>query len=230
MQYYGYPHGVLWTLTLAHPAHSRSALTRACEEGACACTCAHVDMSVHCEPLPSRSDASLARHCAALGFESAAKKFEYCADSAPSAAAYLRCARGTHRSMLSSTSLLRGTCTLRWHDRSRWAARQMLMRSAAYDRCVLQDTWHDVHDAVQRARPAYGAFSTVSSAIRARSSAMPAGSLSNVFGDSTAAPKGEIVPKWSANEGTGESEWGKVGTDEWERGLSGNGPKWDRGV
>ena len=28
-------------LTLAHPAHSRSALAHACEEGACACTRAH---------------------------------------------------------------------------------------------------------------------------------------------------------------------------------------------
>ena len=75
----------------------------------------------------------------------------------------------------------------------------MLMRTAAYDRCALHDTWHDVHDAVrrvQRARPAYAAFSAVSAAMRARSSAMPAGSLSNVLGDSTAAPTGEIVPKW----------------------------------
>jgi hypothetical protein len=66
-------------------------------------------------------------------------------------------------------------------------------------RCALQDTWHaaDVHDAVQHmqlARPAYAAFSSVSAAVCARSSAMPAGSLSNVLGDSTAAPTGEIVP------------------------------------
>ena len=76
------------------------------------------------------------------------------------------------------------------------------MRTAAYDRCALHDTWHDVHDAVRRvqlARPAYAAFSAVSSASCARSSAVPAGSLSNVLGVSTAAPKGEIVPKWEVD-------------------------------
>jgi hypothetical protein len=75
----------------------------------------------------------------------------------------------------------------------------MLMRSMAHDRCVLQDTWHDVQNVVRRvqnARPAYAAFSAVSSAIWARSSAVPAGSFSDVLGDSTAAPTGEIVPKW----------------------------------
>jgi hypothetical protein len=57
---------------------------------------------------------------------------------------------------------------------------------------------HDMHDAVRRvqhARPAYAVFSTVSIAISARSSAVPAGSLSSVLGVSTAAPTGEIVPK-----------------------------------
>jgi hypothetical protein len=88
-------------LTLAHPAHSN---VRARE----------VRVSVHCEPLPSRCDASLPPQCAALGFESAAAaRFEYCAVSAPREAAYLRCARGTHRSMLSSAAWLRGTCVLR---------------------------------------------------------------------------------------------------------------------
>ncbi len=73
-------------LTLAHPAHS--VLTRACEEGARAH--ARVRASVHGEPLPSRRDASLAPHCAALGFEVAAARFEYCAVSAPREAAHLR--------------------------------------------------------------------------------------------------------------------------------------------
>ena len=75
----------------------------------------------------------------------------------------------------------------------------MLMRTAFCGRCVLHDTWHDVHDALRRvqlARPAYAAFSAVSAAICARSSAMPAGSLSNVLSVSTGVPKGEIVPKW----------------------------------
>jgi hypothetical protein len=79
---------------------------------------ARVRMSVHCEPLPSRSDASLvdftlAPHCAALGFEFAAARFEYCAGSAPSEAASLQCARGTDRCMVSSASWLRGSCMLR---------------------------------------------------------------------------------------------------------------------
>jgi hypothetical protein len=97
-------------LTLAHPAHSRSALTRACEEGARAHAC--VRKSVHWEPLPkpSRSDASTAPQKAALGFEVAAARFECCADKAPREAAHLRCARGTDRCMLSSMSWLRGTC------------------------------------------------------------------------------------------------------------------------
>jgi hypothetical protein len=76
-------------------------------------------------------------------------------------------------------ALRRGTCT--WHAE---------MCSTLYGTC---------HHAVRRvplARPAYAAFSAVSSAICARSSAMPAGSLSNVLGVSTAVPKGEIVPKW----------------------------------
>jgi hypothetical protein len=47
---------------------------------------------------------------------------------------------------------------------------------------------------VQLARPAYAAFPNVSSAICARSSAMPAGSLRNVLGVSATAPMGEIVP------------------------------------
>ncbi len=90
-----------------------------------------------------------------------------------------------------------------WHGSCRRAARQMLMRTAAYDKCVLHDTWHmcirlhgTCHAArrTQLARPAYAAFSTVSSAICARSSAMPAGSLSNVLCVSTASPTGEIVP------------------------------------
>ncbi len=52
---------------------------------------------------------------------------------------------------------------------------------------------------------------------------MPAGSLSSVLGDSTAAPTGEIVPKWEwlwlreiRQVGIG-LEWGKV-----ETGKSGN--------
>jgi hypothetical protein len=51
---------------------------------------------------------------------------------------------------------------------------------------------------------------------------MPAG-LSSVLGDSTAAPKGEIVPKWEVYaerepaSGNGALEWGKV-----ETGGSGN--------
>jgi hypothetical protein len=82
--------------TLAHPAHSN---VRARE----------VRVSVQCEPLPSRSDASLAPHGAA-SFEPAAARFEYCAGSAPHEAAYLQCARGTDSCMLSFTSLLRGSC------------------------------------------------------------------------------------------------------------------------
>ena len=87
---------------------------------------------------------------------------------------------------------------------------------------ALHGTWHDVHDAVRHvrlARPAYAALSAVSAAVCARSSAMPAGSLSDVLGDSTAAPTGEIVPKWewlwlreNRQVGTGEREWGNVGT------------------
>ncbi len=80
-----------------------------------------------------------------------------------------------------------------WHDRCRWAARQMLMRTASCGRCALHGTCYAARR-VQLARPAYAAFSAVSSAICARSSAMPAGALSNVLGDLTAAPKGEIVP------------------------------------
>ena len=92
-----------------------------------------------------------------------------------------------------------------WHDCCRWAARQMLMRTASYDRCALHDTWHDEHNAVRRvprARPAYAAFSAVSSAICARSSAMPAGSLSSVLGISTAPPtvrsclSGKSMAEW----------------------------------
>jgi hypothetical protein len=52
---------------------------------------------------------------------------------------------------------------------------------------------------VQLAKPAYAAFSNVRSAICARSSAVPAGSLTNVFGVSTAVPTGEIVPKWEVD-------------------------------
>ena len=120
-----------------------------------------------------------------------------------------------------------------WHDRCPWAARQMLMRTAAYDRCASHGTWHDVHDAVWRAqlaRPAYAAFSAVSSAVCARSSAVPAGSVS------TAAPTGEIVRKWEwlwrrGNRRLGMGlECGKVETGGSERGLSGNGPRCDRGV
>jgi hypothetical protein len=61
---------------------------------------------------------------------------------------------------------------------------------------------------------------------------MPAG-LSSVLGDSTAAPKGEIVPKWEWLwlRGNRQLGMGKVGNGrEWGRGLSGNGPRWDRGV
>ena len=61
---------------------------------------------------------------------------------------------------------------------------------------ALHDTWHDVHDAVRRvqlARPAYSAFSSVTAAICAQSSAMPAGLLSSMLGVSTAAPTGEIA-------------------------------------
>jgi hypothetical protein len=80
------------------------------------------------------------------------------------------------------------------------------MRTASCGRCVAQvrgmlqmcstlyGTCHHAVRHVQLARPAYAAFSNVSSAVCARSSAMPAGSLSSVLGDSTAAPKGEIVP------------------------------------
>ena len=188
-----------------HAAHTGTlgALTRACEEGTCdaACVRACVRVSVHCEPLPSCRDAS--------DFPVA---FTLAPHSAPIEAAYLRCAQGTHRwqwCTLSHCCLARACCALSinaspssasWHDRCRWAARQMLMRTASCGRCVLHDTWHDLHDAlrrVQRARPAYAAFSSVSSAICARSSAMPAGSLSIVLSVSTAVPKGEIVPKWA---------------------------------
>ncbi len=54
---------------------------------------------------------------------------------------------------------------------------------------------------------------------------MPAGSLSNVLGVSTAAPKAEIVPKWEwlwlreiRQVGIG-LKWGKVETGASERGL-----------
>jgi hypothetical protein len=64
--------------------------------------------------------------------------------------------------------------------------------------CItLYGTCHAARRA-QLAQPAYAAFSAVSSAVCARSSAVPAGSLSNVLGDSTAAPTGEIGPKWEA--------------------------------
>jgi hypothetical protein len=82
-------------LTLAHPAHSHVPARE-------------VRVSVHCEPLPSCSDA-----LAASGFEFAAARFEYCTVSAPSEPPYLRCARGTDRCMWPSITLLRGTCMLR---------------------------------------------------------------------------------------------------------------------
>jgi hypothetical protein len=62
-------------------------------------------------------------------------------------------------------------------------------------RYVLHGTCHAARR-VQLARPAYASFSSVSAAVCARSSAMPAGSLSNVLGVSTATPKAEMVPKW----------------------------------
>jgi hypothetical protein len=79
----------------------------------------------------------------------------------------------------------------------------MLMRTVSCGSCVLHGTLHvaDVDDAVghvQLAQPAYGSISNLSSAICARSSALPAGSLIDVLGVSTAAPTGEIVPKWEA--------------------------------
>jgi hypothetical protein len=91
-----------------------------------------------------------------------------------------------------------------WHDSCRWAARQMLMRTASWHVCLarhaemcitMYGTRHHAVQRVQHTRPAYAAFSAVSSEICARSSAMPAGSLSSVLGDSTATPTGEIVPK-----------------------------------
>ena len=76
------------------------------------------------------------------------------------------------------------------YDRWRSLTRGILqMCTTLYGAC-------HVERRVQLARPAYAAFSNVSSAVCARSSATPAGSLSNVLGVSTAAPKGEIVPKW----------------------------------
>lgn len=92
-----------------------------------------------------------------------------------------------------------------WHDRCRWAARQTLMRTASWHvrlarhaeiNGTLYGTCRHAVRRVQLARPAYAAFSSVSSAICARSSVMPAGSLSDVLGVSTAAPTGEIVPQW----------------------------------
>ena len=140
---HGAQHGALgvstwrsrWHVQRTHAAHSHVRARKARAR-------AHVRMSVHCEPLPSRSDASLAPHCAALGFEFAAARFECCADSAPSEAAHLRCARGTDRwhgvcRLPSNCCVARACCALSarpssasWHDRCRWAARQMLMRSA----------------------------------------------------------------------------------------------------
>jgi hypothetical protein len=77
--------------------------------------------------------------------------------------------------------------TASWHVR---IARHAEMCSTLYGTCR-----HAVRR-VQLAWPAYATFSAVSSANCARSSVMPAGSLSDVLGVSTAAPKGEIVPKW----------------------------------
>jgi hypothetical protein len=80
---------------------------------------------------------------------------------------------------------------------------QMLMRTASWhvrlarhaEMCsTLYGTCHHAVRRVQHTRPAYAAFSAVSSANCARSSAMPAG-LSSVLGDSTAVP-GEIAPQW----------------------------------
>ena len=99
----------------------------------------------------------------------------------------------------------------------------MLMRTASCGRCVLHDTWHDLHDALRRvqlARPAYSAFSSETAAICAQSSAMPAGLLSSMLGVSTAAPTGEIALSGNAQvevygrEGTSDWEWGKVETGE----------------
>jgi hypothetical protein len=112
-----------------------------------------------------------------------------------------------------------------WHDSCRWAARQMLMRTASWhvrlarhaEMCsTMYGTRHHAVRHVQHTRPAYAAFSAVSSANCARSSAMPVG-LSSVLGDSTAAPKGEIVPKWEvyAEREPASGKWG-----------SGNGAKW----
>jgi hypothetical protein len=125
-----------------------------------------------------------------------------------------------------------------WHDSCRRAARQMLMRTASWhvrlarhaEMCsTLYSTCHHAVRRVQRARPAYAAFSAICS----QSSAMPAGSLSDVLGVSTAAPTGEMVPKWEwlwrrGNRRLGMEQSGNG--REWERGLSGNEPRWERGV
>ncbi len=110
-----------------------------------------------------------------------------------------------------------------WHDSCRWAARQMLMRTALWhvrlarhaEMCsTLYGTCHHAVRRVQRARQAHAAFSAVSCAVCARSSAMPAVSLIDVLGDSTAAPTGGIVLKWEAASGNGALECGKVETGE----------------
>ena len=109
-RYCWYSHRVLcgsrWHIQRTHAAHSQARARKARAR-------VPVRMSVHCEPLPSCSGASLAPHSAALGFEFAAARLEYCADSASSEAAYLRFAGGTDGCMLSSIALLRGTCVLR---------------------------------------------------------------------------------------------------------------------
>jgi hypothetical protein len=103
--------------------------------------------------------------------------------------------------------------TALWHVR---LARHAEMCSTLYGTC------HHAVRRVQRARPAHAAFSAVSCAVCSRSSAVPGGSLSNVLGDSTAAPKGEIVPRWEAASGNGALECGKVETGEsGTEGLSG---------
>jgi hypothetical protein len=130
-----------------------------------------------------------------------------------------------------------------WHDSCRaiWQiakadAHCVVARACTWpaEMCsTLYGTCHHAVRRVQLARPAYAAFSTVSSATCARSSAMPAGSLSSVLGVSTAAPKGEIVPKWECLWLSGSRQVGmrqSGNRQEWKRGVSGNGPKWDRGV
>ena len=161
MGYYGYPNGVFWTpawiLCVSHRvlnvhigtvgahtgycvshAGTSSALTRACEKGACmrVCTASRYRLATmhHLRRTERRASNSPPRGWNTPPTVRRAKPHTCVVHEVHVCCLPPHCCVARARGAL-STSPSSASC----HDRCRWAARQLLMRTASRGRCV---AWH----------------------------------------------------------------------------------------